>query len=120
MMDSWTVPRILPEKSGIGPVQCCDNAWSQCRRQHFAGEDGRGGMRHSVMHVQHVQPEVSADFSHFDGERKSVVGIFEKVVIVNDDGVKVKTLRIRRQAKGPFIADEMNFVPEPGQVFTEG
>src|SRR5690242_2948201 len=76
-------------------------------------------MGYGVVDMQHIEAEVAADLGHFDRKRKGVIRVFEEIVIVNHNLVKTEAIRIRRQAKGTFVTDEVHFVPEPSKVFTQ-
>ena len=84
-----------------------------------ARQDRSGGMRHSVMNMQHVELALSADIGHFDRQRQRVIGIFEQSIIVHIDSMKVQSRHILRQAKGPLVAEKMHFMAAPSEFFPE-
>src|ERR1035438_3380416 len=90
------------------------------RRQHGTREQGRSGVWHGIMHVQDIQPMLSADFGHLDRKRQGVIRVFEKSVIVDADGVKIEPWSVCLQSKGAFVADEVHLVTAARQVFSQG
>ena len=119
VLDGGRVSRVLAEQRGVGPVQRRDHARPLIRRQHRPGEDRRGRVRHGVVDVQHVEPMVAAHLGHAHRQRQGVVGVSEQPVLVDRDGMKVQTRRVRGQAERALVGDEVHVVPARGQLFAE-
>src|SRR5579859_1258217 len=76
-------------------------------------------MRNAIMDMQHVKSVVAAHLRHFNGQRQGVVGIFEKIVIIDDHGMKMQPRHIRGQTEWTLVAEEVNVMSATGQFFAE-
>jgi len=76
VFDCGAVLGVGTEQSRVGPVQ----SRHDLRRgitDHFRGQEGRGGVRHSVVHVENIESIRASDLSHLNGERQGVIGARE-------------------------------------------
>jgi hypothetical protein len=117
--DGRRVAGIVAEERGVRTVQRGDHARSLLRREHGAGEDGRGGVGHRVVHVEQVQPVIPRHLGHAHRERQGVVGKLEHVVVVDGDGMEVQSRPVPGQAERPLVADEMHLVAPVRQVHAQ-
>ena len=77
-------------------------------------------MRHRVVGMQYIELIITAHLRHFYGERQSIIGVLEKVVIVDDHGMEEKSRHILRQPERTFVTDEMNLMPALHQLLAQG
>ena len=119
MADGRAVAGVAGEEGGVGAVEGGDDLGPLAGGQHGAGEKRGGGMRHGVVDMKHVERVVAADLGHLDRERERVVGIFEEVVAVDDDGMEEHARVARRHPERPFVADEMDFMAAPRQLLAQ-
>jgi hypothetical protein len=119
VFDGGRVSGVLAEQRGVGSVQRRDHARPLIGRQHRPGEDRRGGVRHGVVHVQHVEPVVAAHLGHAHRQRQRVVGISEQAILVDRDGMKVQPRGVGGQAERALVRDEVHVVSARGQLFAE-
>ena len=120
MVDGGAIARIVTEQRGVRAVQRRDDARLQFRREHGLREDCRRRVRHGVMDVEHVQPVFPADLRHPHRKRQGVIGIFEQLIFVDDDGMKMQSRRVFRQPERAFVAEEMDFMSAPRQILAQG
>jgi len=116
--DGGAVAGVAPEERGVGAVERGDDLELVLAVKHFAGEHGGGGVRHGVVDVQDIERVRAADLGHLHRKRQRVVGIFEEVVAVDDDGME-EHARPDGQAEGGLVADEVDFVAAPGEFVAE-
>ena len=119
MPNCGRIAGVAAQQRRVGAVQRGDNSRPQFRRQHFAGQNCRRGVRHRVVNVQHIEPVVTAHLLHFHRQRQRIVWILEKAIVVHLDAVKMQSRHIVRQPEGPFVAEEMDFMPAPHELFPQ-
>ena len=76
-------------------------------------------MGHRVMHVQHVQPLLAADFRHLHGQRQRVVRVLEQAVIVDRDRMEKHPRGVCRHTERAFVTDEMHLMAAPRQFLAQ-
>ena len=57
------------------------------------------------------QMQVAADLGHFYGERQGIVGVTEKLVVVDRDRMEADTIALRRHSERALVTDKMDLVP---------
>ena len=117
--DGRRVTGVVAEQRGVRAMQRGDHARLLFGREHGAGEDGRGGVRNRVVHVEQVQPVIPAHLGHAHREGQGVVGELEHVVVVDGDRMEVQSRPVRGQAEWPLVADEMHLVSPVRQLHAQ-
>ena len=109
VFDRGAVLGIWTEQSRVGSVQ----RRHDLRRgiaDHFRGQEGRGRVRHGVVHVENIELILPADLGHFDGERQGVIGTREQTALTDRDLVEVNSRRRKVEPDRFGVAEEMNRV----------
>ena len=119
MMNRRAITRVATEQRAVRAVQGRHDTRLLFRRQHRAGEDGRGGVWNSIMDVHDIQTVIAANLGHANRKRQSIIRIFEKRVVVYYHGMERKTRCVFRQSERALIADKMHLVPALGEFFAQ-
>ena len=119
MFDGGAIIGILPQQSGIGSMQSCDDA--RCEASQHLRRQTRGQcMWHRIMNMKKIELLGTRHFRHFHCEGQSVVGARKQIVVHDFDSMEMKALLRQGQSNGLSIAEEINFMTAARQFRPEG